>query len=177
MFTRAPASSACDNAESRQSPQITRCGPINHRSADRVSGLDRGFRNEILRFLGSRRILANREDRIHFLLAEAHHPKVESICLDFPQLCSQQRLVPSSVQRQFIVGDDVSPTLGLAQVIQHHHWHLRETQLARRQETPVLGDYNPGAGVHQDWIQKAEFGDASCDLRNLLRRVVRAFRW
>ena len=55
----------------------------------------------------------------------------------------QHLLVPPGVHRELVVRDDICPPLRLAEVVQHHHRHLREAQLARSQQTTVAGD-DPG---------------------------------
>jgi hypothetical protein len=104
------------------------------------------------------------------VLAEADQSQVETVAVERGQFRRKDAFVPSGIERQAFVGQDVGAPLRLAKVIEHDHRHLGQAELARRQQPPVSGN-DAVAGIHQNRIHETKLRDRSGDLRHLVGRV------
>jgi hypothetical protein len=84
---------------------------------------------------------------------------------------AKELIIPTGIQRELIVSDDVSAFLSLTQVIENDHRHLFEPELPRSEEAPVAGN-DTCFRIHEDRVVEAELGDA-CGNLGYLRVGVR----
>ena len=104
------------------------------------------------------------------LFGEAQQIKPPIGGLKFPEFRREHLFIPPGVLANAVVGQNVSPLLRFAEMVEHDHRNLIQAEFARRQEAPVAGD-DPGVGVHQDRVVEPERRDAGGDLRDLFVRV------
>ena len=167
-FARAPADQSLDDGE------VAAIATDQAVTSDQphVSGpgyrLGRRLRDIVLHIRRRRFVIC--EQRFQFGVAEAHQREVHALVLQFGEFVGQHLLVPPGVHGQPVVRDDICPPLSLAEVVQHHHRNLRETQLAGSQEASVAGN-DPVHRIDQDRIGESKLHDGRRDLRDLLRRV------
>jgi hypothetical protein len=100
------------------------------------------------------------------LVVETGNGEMEVLVLQCLQFQLQELFVPTCGLRQPVVGENVSPTLGLAEVIEDDDRHLAEVQFARRQQPAMTGD-DPGVTVHQDRRVEPKLPNAGRNLCNL----------
>ena len=86
------------------------------------------------------------------------------------EVLSQQILIPTSVERQAVVRDNVGSLLCLGQVGEFDHRDRGHPQFACRQKPAVACD-DPCIAVDEDRIRPAEFKQAGGDLCDLVWAV------
>ena len=109
---------------------------------------------------------------MQFGIVEASQRQIESGVGQLGQFDRQQFLVPTGVERQTVVGNDVRALLRRRQVRQLDHRHVGQAQLACGRQTSVARDDTLDR-IHQDRRGPAELGNAGGDLGDL-RIAVRA---
>jgi hypothetical protein len=109
-----------------------------------------------------RRVLRGKQARQLFVF-KSDKGNIEILRLQCRKLGPGKVLVPTCVKRELIVSDDVGALLCLAEVIQNDDRNFVKPQLLGGKKTPVASN-DPGLGVNQNCVVKAEFGDAGCDL-------------
>jgi hypothetical protein len=140
-------------------PDVTALGErlgrrLGHRLGIGEPGLQRGLGEQLL----------------DLAVEEAGEVEVEAGLLQFAQLKGEQRVVPTGVQRQLVVGDHIGALLQLAPAARHAHRHFLEPQPLSGQHAGVAGD-DLAAFVDQHRDRPAELRDRRGDLRDLLGRV------
>ena len=83
------------------------------------------------------------------------------------QFKRQEIPVPTRVFCKLVVGDDVGPDLGGAEMVNPDSWDVAHAQELGCGDPPVARD-NPVLGVDQDRADESELHDAGCDLPDLL---------
>ncbi len=86
------------------------------------------------------------------------------------RLDGQDLAVPAGILGKLVVGQDVGPSLGLAQMLEAHRWHVLQPQELCRFDPAVTGD-DPVLAVDQHRIVEPELIDAVGDLAELTARV------
>ena len=120
--------------------------------------------------LAFRRGVERGQQFVDIAKVEPGQPDVVPAVHQLAQIQRQHLVVPSGVQRQFVVGDDVGAFLRVAQVPQAQAWHVGPSQLPRGQHAPVAGD-DAALAIDQHRIGKAELLDAGRDLSHLSIRM------
>src|SRR5205823_2004862 len=115
--------------------------------------------------LGERRGIL--QQTFQFVSIKASEVEIETFAFESLQLLTQQFVIPASIERQAIVGQDVSAFLCIGEMAQYDDWHLLQLELARRQQPRMAGD-DAILCVHQDWIRKPKFGNAVRNLPDLV---------
>ena len=110
------------------------------------------------------------QDHVNLRLAEAGEVDVEIEVDQGLELDRQDLPIPPGVLGKFVVGQDIGPALGGAQVRQTKSGHLGAAQELGGLDPPVAG-YDLVLVRDQDWVREAEPLDALGDLPQLLLRV------
>jgi hypothetical protein len=90
--------------------------------------------------------------------------------LELLQLQSQQPIVPTSIQCNAVVGQDVRLLLGIAQVAELNHRNLFEAELSGCGQTTVTSD-QAMLTIGEDGVVESELGDRGRYLCHLLIAV------
>jgi hypothetical protein len=101
---------------------------------------------------------------------EPGHAEIKVLLFELQQFQGKHFVIPSGIERKFVVRDDVCALLRLGQVIQNDDRRLFELQLARCKKAAVSGD-NACLTIDQNRVRESEFSDARGNLRNLRVRV------
>jgi len=99
-------------------------------------------------------------------VVEADQVDVEVLRLKRRKLCPEKIFVPACVERELIVGDDVSPLLCLAEMIQNDHGYLGQSQPPGGEEAAVAGD-DARFGVYKDRVIEPKLCNACRNLGDL----------
>jgi hypothetical protein len=150
-----------------ESPHTSRCRPNTQTSPCTDVGIAGVFRHRV--GIGEPGIGVGRECG-QFLVAKADQRQVEPEIGEVADFKPQQVLIPAAVQRQFVVGQYVSPPLGFAETSQFDHRNRGEAKLARRQKPTVARD-EAVVTIDQDLIGPAELADRPGNLRHLRVRM------
>jgi hypothetical protein len=86
------------------------------------------------------------------------------------ELDRQDFPIPPGIEGELVVGDDVSPFLRLAEMLDPNGRHHLQAQSARRFDAAVAGDDHVRL-IDEDRVGEAEFANRGRDLMNLLLRV------
>jgi hypothetical protein len=111
-------------------------------------------------------LIRNTEQRFQLVVGKSGQRQVISRSGQVTQLQVQQFLIPAGGERQFIVGNDVSPLLVGRQVPQLYHRYFGETQAPSSCQATMPGNHTVIA-IDQDRVGPAEFDNAGGDLRHL----------
>ncbi|MFN3624486.1 MAG: hypothetical protein ACK4TP_10525 [Hyphomicrobium sp.] len=103
-------------------------------------------------------ITERRHKRVQLGLGEAYDSEIKALAVERVQLGCEQLLVPASVERELVVGDDVGSALRRRKVIENDDRNSVEAELARRQQPAVARD-DAALRVHQDRIGPAKLQD------------------
>jgi hypothetical protein len=153
---------AAQQAMVAQDPEVARL-------ADRVLWR---LRNLVLSLIARRLAVGQRQQALQLRGVEANQVEVEALVAQPSQLFRQQRIIPARLQRELVVGDQIRPLLGLAQLVEPNHRHLGEPELARGEQPAVTGE-DAALLVNQHRVRPPEFHHARRDLIDL-RLAVRA---
>jgi len=103
-------------------------------------------------------------------IAEAGEGRIKTVLLECRQFLGEQFVIPSGIQREFVIGEDVGALLNFGEVIENDHRHLGQTRPQRPAQPGVSGQ-DAGPGLDQDGIGESEFLNATSNLLDLFVRM------
>jgi len=103
-------------------------------------------------------------------IAEAGEGRIKTVLLECRQFLGEQFVIPSGIQREFVIGEDVGALLNFGEVIENDHRHLGQTRPQRPAQPGVSGQ-DAGPGLDQDGIGEPEFLNAPGKLVDLFVRM------
>jgi hypothetical protein len=119
-----------------------------------------------------RRLAGTVGQKIDFCRLEASdlNVELEVEAREMLELDRQDLAIPPGIEGELVVGDDIGPLLGIAEMLDPDGRHHLETQRACRLDAAMAGDDHVRL-VDEDRIGKAELANRGRDLMDLFPRV------
>ena len=105
-----------------------------------------------------------------FVISETHKAKIEAVLCKLAEFNTQKLIVPSRVESELVVGQDIGAPLGFGPSARHHDGHSIDTELAGRHHAPMTSN-DAALLVNKYRVSPPPLANRGRNLRDLLIRV------